>query len=78
MITNLRILRILKDYYNIDLTTFFTQDTAIYTRGHYIKFLNIIFDYLFTPTFLRRVVNSWNSLSDENISSSTVGHADQG
>jgi len=37
-ITNVRILCILKDYYNIDLTTFFTQDTAIYTRGQYKVF----------------------------------------
>jgi len=44
--------------------------TATYTRG---SCLNLILGYLFVPIFLHRVINSWNSLSDEIIFSNTVG-----
>jgi len=37
--------------------------------------LNLILDYLFNPIFLHKeyLINSWNSLTDEIISSNTVG-----
>ena len=40
-----------------------------------MKLFKFILDYLFIPIFFtQRVINSWNSLSDEIIFSNTVGH----
>ena len=61
-------------YYVIDPTTFFTQAATTNIRGHRMKLfksyarLNVRSNF-----FTQRVVNSWNNLPDEIVSSNTVG-----
>ena len=66
--------KILKGYYDINPTTFFTPATATYTWGHSMKLFK---SHSRLPVrsnfFTKRVINSCNSLSDLIIFSSTVG-----
>jgi len=66
--------KILKGYYDINPTTFFSPATATQTRGHHMKlFKHQCRINLRANFFTQRVIDSWNSLSDEIVSSSTVG-----
>ena len=66
--------KILNGYYDINPTTFFTPAATTNTRGHHMKLfksyarLNVCSNF-----FTQRVINSWNSVPEEIVSSSTVG-----
>jgi len=56
-------------------TTFFMPATATYARGHCMKLFKSHYSRLIVHSnfFTQRVINSWNNLTDEIISSNTVG-----
>ena len=67
--------KLLKGYYDLDWTGFFTLSPVQNTRGHHTKLykkhsrLQLSRENFFT----QRVINMWNSLSEAVVSASSAG-----